>query len=193
MKNKYPISPLIGFHGCDSSVANKVLAGSSHLKQSQNDYDWLGSGIYFWVDSYDRALDWAKKNKNIKTPYVVGAFIYPHNCLNLTDYGVGHELKNAYVVMRELYFAAGLPLPVNHPNSNDVSLLRKLDCAVINFTHSLREEKGELSFDTVYGVFEEGKPLYPNSVLKEKTHVQIAVRNTDCIIGYFRPKELSGH
>jgi hypothetical protein len=39
---------VLGYHGCDKSVANKVFGGKSLLVASANDDDWLGHGIYFW-------------------------------------------------------------------------------------------------------------------------------------------------
>ena len=42
---------VIGFHGCDRSVVENVI--------STNDYDWLGSGIYFWENNEERAWQWA--------------------------------------------------------------------------------------------------------------------------------------
>jgi hypothetical protein len=44
-------------------------------------------------------------------------------------------------------------------------------------------------YDTVYGVFEEGGSLFEGSGFREKTHAQIAVRNTEFILGYFRVLE----
>ena len=41
----------IGFHGCDQSVVDKVIAGKENLLASTNDYDWLCSGIYFWENN----------------------------------------------------------------------------------------------------------------------------------------------
>jgi hypothetical protein len=38
---------VLGFHGCDKSVADKIFAGEEDLVASKNPYDWLGSGIYF--------------------------------------------------------------------------------------------------------------------------------------------------
>lgn len=38
---------VVGFHGCDKSVVDAVIAGKTELLASANDYDWLGSGIYF--------------------------------------------------------------------------------------------------------------------------------------------------
>lgn len=190
MQSGYRLSPLVGYQGCDQSIAEEVLTGRTHLNHSENEYDWLGDGIYFWVDSFERALDWAKQNDNIQAPYVVGAFIDPGFCLNLTDYGVSEELKLAYRFLQDAYEKAGSTLPRNSHTLDSVKMVRKLDCAVIKAAHQLREDQQEQAFDTVYGVFEEGPELYPGSALKEKTHIQIAVRNPKSIIGYFRPEQL---
>ena len=42
---------VIGFHGCDQSVVEAVIAGKTELLASTNDYDWLGNGIYFWENN----------------------------------------------------------------------------------------------------------------------------------------------
>ena len=75
---------IIGFHGCDESVVHDVVNRKIDLKESQNNYDWLGHGVYFW----------------------------------------------------------------------------------------------------------EGDELYPNAGFREKDHIQICVRNPNCIKGYFLPREL---
>lgn len=48
---------VLGYHGCDQSVADRVLAGEDMLKKSEKHYDWLGSGIYFWEHGPERAMD----------------------------------------------------------------------------------------------------------------------------------------
>ena len=80
--------PVLGYHGCDREVAEQVLSGQSDLRLSENSYDWLGSGIYFWVDSPQRALDWALeawRGRRIEEPYIVGAHINLGLCLNFTE------------------------------------------------------------------------------------------------------------
>ena len=57
---------IIGFHGCDQTVVDKVLAGEENLLASTNDYDWLGNGIYFWENNETRALQWALDLANRK-------------------------------------------------------------------------------------------------------------------------------
>lgn len=185
------LSPVIGFHGCDRAVAEDVLAGNSHLTASENAYDWLGSGVYFWVDSFARAYHWAESGKSgIRDPYVIGAFLDPGYCLDLTDFGATPQIKRAYELFVDTQRAAGVEVPANTISQNGTFLVRKLDCAVINFLHKIREANAQSTFDTVYGVFEEGSALFQNSALKEKTHIQIAVRNIEVIRGYFRPQEL---
>ncbi len=126
---------IIGFHGCDKSIAESVLNGSTLLKASENNYDWLGTGIYFWIDSYERALAWAKNNNKIKTPFVVGAFIQPKYCLNLTDYGTNKKLKYSYELYIKNCKLANMEIPQNQTSDKGIYLKRNLDCAVINFTH----------------------------------------------------------
>lgn len=60
---------------------------------------------------------------------------------------------------------------------------RNLDCAVIRLVHEVTKDN---SFDTVKGVFLEGKPIFEGSGFHDKTHVQICVRNPDSIIGVFK-------
>jgi hypothetical protein len=184
---KNSLGPIIGYHGCGRAVAEQVLANKTHLKPKNNYYDWLGPGIYFWVDSPERGLVWAKESKKFKNPYVIGAFIIPGLCLNLTDYGVNDEIKFAHSFLVKYCDSIGVPAPQNAKQKNEFSVKRSLDCAVIKTLHELREfHDFQPSYDTVYGAFEDGESLFEGSALREKTHVQIAVRNTECILGYFR-------
>lgn len=193
-RTKNTLGPIIGYHGCDSAVAEAVLNRKESLKPSSNDYDWLGPGIYFWVDSPQRGLEWAQKlsqqkKSKIKNPSVIGALIYPGLCLNLTDYGARDEIKLAYDAFKATWTKSGRTLkefPANTIKDNEVFLRRNLDCAVIQVLHTLREVEGILPYDSVYGAFEEGGALFEGSGFREKSHVQIAVRDESCIVGYFK-------
>lgn len=44
-------------------------------------------------------------------------------------------------------------------------------------------------FDSVRGVFIEGGPAFEGSGIFEKSHIQICVRNPNCIPGFFRPRQ----
>lgn len=187
------IGRLVGYHGCDLSVGQKILCHQEELKASGNLHDWLGDGAYFWVDSPDRAMKWAEDQKilnseKIQIPAVIGAFIHLGLCLNLTDYGTMEIVKEAHRRLEALYEQAGEPLPVNKVNIDGFYLKRLLDCAVVDMIHFLRAEAEKDEYDTVLGIFEEGAPAYQGAGFREKTHIQIAVRNAESIIGFFQPR-----
>lgn len=68
-------------------------------------------------------------------------------------------------------------------------MLRNLDCDVLEWLHILRIVDGDLPYDSVRGVFVEGKPVYEGAGIYDKTHVQLCIRNPNCILGYFLPRE----
>ena len=84
-----------------------------NLKASDNTYDWLGNGIYFWENSYQRAYDWAASNSKYKEPAVLGAVIDLGYCLNLTDYHSAEVLKRGYEMLKIKYATLGEKLPHN--------------------------------------------------------------------------------
>ena len=185
---------VIGFHGCDQSVVDKVVAGEDALLASTNDYDWLGNGIYFWENNEARALQWAeelakRKSSSVKTPAVIGAIIDLGYCLDLTDSLCLEELKKGYETLVAMCKETGMSMPqnTNMGNSTDL-LLRKLDCAVIETMHKINKLANKRPYDSVKGVFWEGKPLYPNAGFAEKNHIQLCVCNPNCIKGYFLPR-----
>jgi len=194
MKKYYP-SIVFGFHGCDKEVGEKVLRGEEQLKKSKNEYDWLGHGIYFWESNPDRALEYAKlikkyperSTEKVKNPFVIGAIIQLGNCLDLLESKSLKLLKSGYQILHFLSEELDKPLPMNRPLSKEKDLLlRPLDCTVIEFVNILKIKGEEDEYDSVRGAFFEGKNLYPNAGFKEKNHIQICIRNHDCITAYFR-------
>ena len=181
----------IGFHGCDKSVVERVINGGN-LKPSQNSYDWLGHGIYFWENNEARALQFAeeaskRKSSSIKVPAVIGAVIDLGYCLDLTDMSCLYEIKQSYDALKMALNEVQLPKNKVGGTGSDL-LIRNLDCAVIEFEHTINEKAKVKSFDSVRGIFVEGNELFPNSGIREKNHIQICVRNPNCIKGYFLPR-----
>ena len=74
---------------------------------------------------------------------------------------------------------------------DSIPLLRPLDCLVIETFHKINAENKQPSFDSVRAVFPEGDSLYPNAGFYEKSHIQICIRNPNCIKGFFLPKEVN--
>jgi hypothetical protein len=95
---------VLGYHGCDRKLAERVFSGRAALRASHNDYDWLGDGIYFWEHNANRAFEFATEvatrrhgtGQKIKTPAVVGAIIDLGFCLNLLDARFIEMVRAAY-------------------------------------------------------------------------------------------------
>jgi len=180
---------VLAYHGCDASVARTLLAGGS-FKPSQNDYDWLGEGVYFWEFGYDRALQFAKNHKargKIKKPTVVVAILQLGNCFDLMDTKFTDELPEAYKMLKRVHEAKGEKLPENSGPTNDNKWRRKLDCAVLNLYLKGLKDAG-VTYDSVRCGFVEGRPAFEGSGIQRQSHVQIAVRTPSCIVGVFSPR-----
>jgi hypothetical protein len=107
--------------------------------------------------------------------------------------GTYHEL------MVKRFSEGGKEVPQNTDAKGDVNkdkLIRELDCTVIEFMHTEVadqinndvQERGFSEykpFDSVRGVFTEGGPIFKGAGILEKTHVQICIRNLNCIKGFF--------
>jgi len=190
--------PIVGYHGCDLSVVEDVLLKDTPMKPSLNDYDWLGNGIYFWENGPDRALAYAAAKQrreggrsSIKKPAVLGAYLHLGRCFDLTDIWATKQLRTQYNLMAKQFSAAGLTLPENKSGfiKDSDFVLRFLDCAVIQETVDDHDEQfPDKKIQTVRGIFTEGGETYPGAGFHLKTHVQVAVRDTSCILGFFKPK-----
>ncbi|MGF6926264.1 hypothetical protein QFZ48_001764 [Chitinophaga sp. W2I13] len=182
---------VLGFHGCEEDVRDALVRGSIKMSPSSKPYDWLGSGCYFWENSYERAYDYACNppgNKVIRSPAVLRAVIDLKFCLDLLDATCLNLVRESYHALFKAVVNDKRTLPVNMParGSQDL-LLRNLDCAVIENLHIDRQMKNLIPYDSVRIVFMEGNELYPNAGFKDKNHIQICVRNPNCIRGYFNP------
>lgn len=187
---EYQPSFILGFHGCDEDVGMRILCGpEEHLKPSEKKYDWLGHGIYFWEGNVARAWEWSLARRaegKIKKPFVLGAIIDLKHCLDLFDRTSAAQLVSAHKTLKKLHRLTGMKMPKNVGHTPD-KLGRALDCSVVNTLHELRKEENLEEYDSVRGAFLEGKPVYPGGGFRSHTHIQICVRNPNCIKGYFKP------
>jgi hypothetical protein len=187
---------IIGFHGCDQEVRDRIIFNQSSLKLSKNPWDWLGEGMYFWQNNYERALHYATHpptKSTIKTPAVLGAVFTLGQCLDLTDKANIDIVKMSYVMLNDSLKAAQKELPrninpVEDPDSRD-RIIRRLDCTVINHIHTSRNDRNSTPFDSVRAVFFEGKEIYQGAGFLDKTHIQICIRNPNLIKAFFIPRE----
>ena len=132
-----------------------------------------------------------RQQKATTTPFVIGAVMDPGNCLNLLESNSLRLLEDVYHFLREAHETARIPMAENKVDAKTHELLRRnLDCAVIESLHTSNQERGMREYDTVRGVFVEGRCLYPNSGFHKKNYMQICVRNAQCIMGLYYCPEL---
>ena len=160
---------VVGYHG--TSKDNSVRVTSADLfMPSQNDYDWLGHGIYFWEYAPYRAGQWAEQ-KYGSAAAVLKAEIRLGRCLDLTDIRYTKALRLAFDGLREAYAARRVPIPVNRGKA------RRLDCFVINYVAEFVFPECE----TIRAPFLEGDPIFEGSALLSGSHIQIVVRKPNVI------------
>ena len=196
---------ILGFHGCNESVRNSLLMKPNRVFPSEKPYDWLGHGVYFWENNYQRALQWAKdkaKRGEIKKASVIGAVLSLDYCLDFTDSRFIEMIQSYYSLMELSYSQFNKDLPKNKDLKSDSykdKIILELDCSVIEYMHQkiLEERDVEISkngfsgykiFDSARGIFTEGGPAFPGAGIQSKNHVQICIRNLNCIKGFFMPR-----
>lgn len=193
---------IIGFHGCDESVCHSLLNHPDKIEKSEKPYDWLGNGMYFWENNYERALEWAKdkaKRGEIEKPAVIGAILSLDYCFDLLDSRYIKMIQAYHSLMVESYTLLGREIPKNKDPKTDThkdKILRYLDCAVIEFMHDTILDQINKSnstilkqFDSTRGVFTEGGPAFEGAGIMLKSHIQICIRNSNCIKGFFLPRK----
>jgi len=160
---------VLGYHGTSIERAQTILLSGQFIP-SENDYDWLGHGVYFWEYAPIRAWQWARQMYRDRGA-VVEAEIELGFCLDLTDSRYTKALKLAYDRIREAYANDRKPLPENKHKAN------RLDCLVINYL----VQEIIVECDTVRAPFLEGEPVYKGSMLLTQSHIQLVVRDVSCI------------
>jgi hypothetical protein len=182
---------IIGYHGCDESVVSDVLLRGKSLRPSDNDYDWLGRGIYFWEHGPRRAYEWAQQSKKVKKPAVLGAHINLGYCFDLLDIYYTKLLTDLFPLYRQVCEMNGTPLPTNFSLKNQAPndlILRRLDCAAINWCLEFLEKTENQHYHSVRCLFSEGTPVFEGSKILAKSHIQVAIRDVAAIVGYFKPQ-----
>src|SRR5260370_3855954 len=161
---------IVGYHG--TSVHNAVaVLHEGTFRPSQNDYDWLGHGIYFWEYAPYRAWNWAR-DKYGANAAVIQATVRLGRCLDLTDIRYTEIIRGAFDELREVYAAKKMFIPTNRGRA------RCLDCLVINYVAQYIFPECE----TVRAPFLEGLPIFEGSALLSASHVQVVVRRPVAII-----------
>lgn len=168
---------VLGFHGT-SVVAAEAIVRSQLFRKSENDWDWLGHGVYFW-EGPSRAWQWAEGRYG-SAAAVVCANIRLGACVDLTDAPAWVDrFRDVFENVKAAYEALGRKLPSN------IGGARFLDCMIFN------QVAEAVAADTLRSVFLEGEELFEGTTLRSQQHVQICVRNLDNILRPIRHLERS--
>ena len=174
---------VLGHHGTTVDRAVSIREGGFTI--TENEYDWLGHGVYFFERSPRRAMEWARKRFSDREPCVMAAEIdfgkHGRNCLDLASregLAVLEEYFQDFVTAYPREYVAGLKETCGY---------RQFSCEVLNrFCLTM----GEVGWDihAIRSVFEEGDYIFsdpdgvlPTARLKKFSHIQIAVRECDAI------------
>lgn len=117
----------------------------------------------------------------------MGAVLDLGYCLDLIDYENFQMVKDAYVYTQ--LQGGSTTLRNKSLTGDDNFLVRYLDCAVIEAVHDINKLQNQPPFDSVRAAFWEGPLLYPTAGFREKNHIQICIRNPNCIKGLFIPRK----
>lgn len=158
---------ILGYHATSLDQMTSILKTQKFV-MSKNSWDWLGHGVYFW-EGPGRAVEWAKA-KFSNAPAVVVAKIRLGICLDLCDSGYWDVVRLAYERLEGNYKKIGKELPENKGKC------RTRDCMVFNYLAS-----EILPVDTLRSPFMEGAEIYPGTELRARQHIQLCVRNLECI------------
>jgi hypothetical protein len=172
---------VIGYHGIRRSSALRIVQGLATYRASENSDDWLGHGIYFWEYAPKQAWAWAEQRRRVQRwneeVAVLASMIRLGNCFDLLDpdnVTVLSGFREDYV---ETEYQAGRRSKRNHNKS------KYLDCAVFQFAYAAFEMQNE-PIDTCRAVFvPSDERLWTRSGVHRHAHIQLCVRNAQCILG----------
>lgn len=115
---------------------------------------------------------------------MIGANIELGNCLNLLESNAASVLLQGYNLLLDLKRKSGQPMPSN------IGSNRQLDCEVVRYVHEANIRNDFPPYDSIRSAFMEGKPVYPGSNFTDKLHIEVCIRNSELIKGYFLPTPL---
>ena len=98
---------ILGFHGCEKSEQEKLLSDSSYIRASNESFDWLGHGMYFWENNPRRGLLWAEQKMNVGTLKKPAVIEYTHSFLKTRNEIPFDSVRAAFIEGDPIYPGAG--------------------------------------------------------------------------------------
>lgn len=169
--NKFSTLLVWGYHGTLRRHAEAILENGFEL--SQNPWDWLGDGVYFWQDAPHRAGtwgdEWARKESNDEIA-VIRAKIRLEDCMDLLDTKWMEVVRDFGKAFATLHRWQATELRNKPGGQHD------LDAAFFNYLVDSLGRQG-VTVNSIRAAIAEGDPILEDSPIRLKSHVQIAVRD----------------
>jgi hypothetical protein len=176
-----------GYHG--TSVENAESIFSNGFRVSRNDYDWLGRGIYFWQDAPERALSWAEHQHQHPAVICAEIIINTDSTIDLFD---SHP-DNVYIIALKRSYETFRDRLSTTDFAKQRGALHGVDRLIVDYVaDKLIPHLQGKHVQVVRSIFTEGEPIFPlfgkneKSAFHDKSHVQIAVRDSRVIQKYYR-------
>ena len=163
---------VIGYHGTRKRTAEALVRGTP-FRDSENDDDWLGHGVYFWEYAPQQAWWWAERRYKDDEPAVVGAMIRLGHCLDFLDPQNGKLLEQSHKTLKEVFGITGKALPDNANNH------KYLDCLVFQYMCQALQDSGR-NVDACRAVFVPSGSrdrYWTRSGVYRGSHLQLCIRN----------------
>lgn len=204
-----PEQEVVAYHGTVEEYAFSIVEkkrSPEYWLVSDNAYDWLGPGIYFFQDAPLRALLYAEKRadqlrqaKGVDhQPAVIRARFKLGVCLDFLDADTAGYVRFVHALMVADGHAPELPSQTSfEPRTGPRrrlrilegqyrgagNILHLLDREVMKYAIEYLNEYENLRIDSIRCAFVDGYPLYSSSWLFDLAHVQLCVLNVgNCII-----------
>lgn len=174
---------VLGFHVTSEEKGRSILR--TGFDKSHNKYDWLGNGAYFYQEAPGYAVRWAvheRRGGPIENPFVIMVEVEWDGFLDLLDAGWADVLRTTY---ERLNSKARRTFAVVRKEQKPYEPTRRatahpLDRYVVEAAIGVLRRKG-VYIRAVRAVFLDGLPIFDKSHLLDRTHIQIAVRDTSIV------------
>jgi hypothetical protein len=183
---------IVGYHGTKRETARRIIQGEADFDPSENDDDWLGHGVYFWEYAPQQAWLWANQRRRSQgwddEIAVVGSMIRLGVCFDLLDPENVKDLGLLYQAFLRASRESNLRPPTN------VRSKKILNCRVFNFTYEwyLDARPAIDTFRTVFVPTTKTDRIWKGIGINAHAHIQVCVRNPDCILGTWLVKPVGG-
>lgn len=164
----------VGYHGCDKESGKEVLR--SKFLPSEGDRQWLGDGVYFFENDPVPAEWWAEQRKKFKEWMVLRSIIEV-DVTAILDLLRQDHYKQYQEVLGEI---------TKNARMYGVDPSEAKDGAALNFL--CRKVSPHLRVIRAAFFWESDFTVNGHSRIR-KSHIQLAVRDTGCIVNTNRHSE----